>query len=107
MKYFSAVISLQLSFFDNGTLDGDTISMVLNGRIIAEKIKLTTQCFQDNNSFKDRSKRFTGVGHACRKPGADSSQHRFINHPGRRTRYEIRFEGDLLRSSAIVLKRKR
>jgi hypothetical protein len=99
--------SLLLSFYDNGTIDGDTISVALNGRILVEKLGLTA------NAFKI-------VIPATIKPGdslilvmhAESlglippNTGLLIIQDGA-TRYEIRFEGDLQTSSAIMLRKKR
>src|SRR4030095_10550456 len=99
--------SLQLSFFDNGTVDGDTISMVLNGKVIAEKIKLTTNAYRITIPAKiDQSDSLVLVMHAESLGLIPPNTGLLIIQDGT-TRYEIRFEGDLQRSSAIVLNRKR
>ena len=99
--------SLLLSFYDNGTIDGDTISMVLNGKIIAEKIKLTTNAFRMTIPTKiNQNDSLMLVMHAESLGLIPPNTGLLIIHDGT-TRHEIRFEGDLQRSSAIVLKRKR
>jgi len=106
-EIFFSSDSLQLSFFDNGTVDGDTISMVLNGKIIAEKIKLTTNAFRITIPSKiNQNDSLVLVMHAESLGLIPPNTGLLIIQDGA-TRYEIRFEGDLLRSSAIVLKRKR
>ena len=99
--------SLLLSFYDNGTIDGDTISMVLNGMIIAEKIKLTTNAFRMTIPTKiNPNDSLMLVMHAESLGLIPPNTGLLIIQDGT-TRHEIRFEGDLQRSSAIVLKRKR
>jgi len=99
--------SLQLSFFDNGTVDGDTISMVLNGRVIAEKIKLTTNAFRITIPAKiDQNDSLMLVMHAESLGLIPPNTGLLIIQDGA-ARHEIRFEGDLQRSSAVVLRRKR
>ena len=99
--------SLLLSFYDNGTVDGDTISMVLNGRIIAEKIKLTTNAFRITIPTKiDQNDSLMLVMHAESLGLIPPNTGLLIIQDGA-TRHEIRFEGDLQRSSAIMLRRKR
>jgi hypothetical protein len=104
--YFSSD-SLQLSFYDNGTIDGDTISMVLNGRMIAGKIKLTTNAFRITIPTKiNQNDSMVLVMHAESLGLIPPNTGLLIIQDGA-TRHEIRFEGDLQRSSAIVLRRKR
>lgn len=99
--------SLQLSFFDNGTVDGDTISMVLNGRVIAEKIKLTTNAFRITIPTKiGLNDSLILVMHAESLGLIPPNTGLLIINDGN-IRHEIRFEGDLQKSSAVVLKRKR
>ena len=99
--------SLLLSFYDNGTIDGDTISMVLNGKIIAEKIKLTTNAFRITIPTKiDQNDSLILVMHAESLGLIPPNTGLLIIQDGT-TRYEIRFEGDLQRSSAIILRKKR
>jgi len=106
-EIFFSSDSLQLSFFDNGTIDGDTISMVLNGRMIAEKIKLTTNAFRITIPAKiDQNDSLILVMHAESLGLIPPNTGLLIIQDGA-TRYEIRFEGDLQRSSAITLRKKR
>ena len=106
-EIFFSSDSLQLSFYDNGTVDGDTISMVLNGKIIAEKIKLTTNAFRITIPTKiDQNDSIMLVMHAESLGLIPPNTGLLIIQDGA-TRYEIRFEGDLQRSSAIVLRKKK
>lgn len=98
--------SLQLSFYDNGTIDGDTVSMALNGRVIAEKIKLTTNAFQITIPSKiNAGDSLMLVLHAESLGLIPPNTGLLIIQDGN-NRHEIRFEGDMQRSSAVVLKRK-
>ena len=99
--------SLVLSFYDNGTVDGDTISMVLNGRTIAQKIKLTTNAFRITIPTRiDQNDSLILVMHAESLGLIPPNTGLLIIQDGT-TRHEIRFEGDLQKSSAIVLRRKK
>lgn len=98
--------SLQLSFYDNGTVDGDTISMVLNGKVIADKIMLTTNAFR----LTIPTKMNTGdslmlVVHAESLGLIPPNTGLLIIQDGN-NRHEIRFEGDMQKSSAVILRRK-
>jgi hypothetical protein len=104
--YFSSD-SLLLSFYDNGTVDGDTISVVLNGRIIADKMKLTTNAFRITIPAKiGQNDSLMLVMHAESLGLIPPNTGLLIIQDGA-TRYEIRFEGDMQRSSAIVLRKKK
>ena len=106
-EIFFSSDSLLLSFYDNGTVDGDTISMVLNGRTIAQKIKLTTNAFRITIPTRiDQNDSLILVMHAESLGLIPPNTGLLIIQDGT-TRHEIRFEGDLQRSSAIVLRRKR
>ena len=106
-EIFFSSDSLQLSFFDNGTVDGDTVSMVLDGKVIAEKIKLTTNAFRITIPTRiGQNDSLMLVMHAESLGLIPPNTGLLIILDGA-TRHEIRFEGDLQRSSAIVLRKKR
>ena len=99
--------SLLLSFFDNGTVDGDTISMVLNGTTIAEKIKLTTNAFRITIPARiGLSDSLVLILHAESLGLIPPNTGLLVIQDGA-IRHEIRFEGDLQRSSAVVLRKRR
>ena len=99
--------SLLLSFYDNGTVDGDTISMVLNGRIIAEKIKLTTNAYRITIPTKIGQNDSLMLVMQAESLGLIPPNTGLLIIQDGAARYEIRFEGDMQRSSAIVLRRKK
>ena len=99
--------SLLMSFFDNGTIDGDTISMMLNGKVIAEKIKLSTNAFRITIPAKiGQNDSLILVMHAESLGLIPPNTGLLIIQDGN-TRHEIRFEGDLQRSSAVVLRKRK
>ena len=99
--------SLLLSFYDNGTVDGDTISMLLNGRIIAEKIKLTTNAFRITIPTRIGQNDSLMLVMQAESLGLIPPNTGLLIIQDGTSRYEIRFEGDMQRSSAIVLRRKK
>ena len=99
--------SLLLSFYDNGTVDGDTVSMMLNGRIIAEKIKLTTNAFRITIPTRINQNDSLMLVMQAESLGLIPPNTGLLIIQDGETRYEIRFEGDLQRSSAVMLRRKR
>ncbi|HET9744324.1 MAG TPA: hypothetical protein VFP97_01350 [Chitinophagaceae bacterium] len=99
--------SLLLSVFDNGTIDGDTISMALNGRIIVDKVKLTTRAFRTAipSALKPGDSLIL-VMHAESLGLIPPNTGLLVIEDGT-VRHEIRFEGDLQRSSAIILRKRK
>jgi len=98
--------SLQLSVFDNGTVDGDTVSMMLNGKVLAEKIKLTTTAFRITIPSKiNAADSLMLIMHAESLGLIPPNTGLLIIQDGP-NRHEIRFEGDMQKSSAIILRRR-
>lgn len=99
--------SLQLSVFDNGTVDGDTISMILNGKVLAEKIKLTTNAYRVTVPAKiNAGDSLMLIMHAESLGLIPPNTGLLIIQDGT-NRHEIRFEGDMQRSSAVVLRKRK
>ena len=98
--------SLQLNFFDNGTVDGDTISVVLNGKVIADKIMLTTNAYRVTIPTKiNNNDSLILIMHAETLGLIPPNTGLLVIQDGP-FRHEIRFEGDMLRSSAIILRKR-
>ncbi|TMI62417.1 MAG: hypothetical protein E6H07_13435 [Bacteroidetes bacterium] len=105
-EIFFSADSLKLSIVDNGTVDGDTISMVLNGKMIAEKKGLTTKAFSITIPARiGKGDSLILVMHAESLGTIPPNTGLLIIEDGT-TRYDIRFEGDLKRSAAIILRKK-
>ena len=81
--------------------------MVLDGRMVAEKIKLTTTAFRITIPVKiNQNDSMTLLMHAESLGLIPPNTGLLIIQDGD-TRHEIRFEGDLQRSSAVILRKKR
>jgi hypothetical protein len=99
--------SLVLSLYDNGTIDGDTVSVVLNGNILLAKIRLTA------SPIKATIYITPGLGDSLQLVMYAENLGRIPPNTGLlviqdgANRNEIRFAGDMQKSSAIILKRKR
>jgi len=99
--------SLLLSFYDNGTIDGDTVSITLNGKILVEKLGLTANAFKILIPVIAKpGDSLMLVMHAESLGLIPPNTGLLIIQDGA-TRHEIRFEGDLQKSSAIILRKKR
>lgn len=99
--------SLLLSFYDNGTIDGDTITIALNGKTLVEKLGLTANPYKITIPASMRSgDSLLLVMHAESLGLIPPNTGLLIIQDGA-TRHEILFEGDLQRSSAVMLRKKR
>jgi hypothetical protein len=98
--------SLLLSLYDNGEIDGDTVSILINGKVIladqglgANPIKKTIYFTPDLGDSLQLIMYAENLGEIPPNTGL------LIVQDGD-DRYEIRFTGDLQKNSAIILKRK-
>ena len=99
--------SLLLSIYDNGTVDGDTVSVVANGKVIVAKkglsgnpIRATVHITPEMGDSLQLIMYAENLGTIPPNTGVLVIQDGSV-------RNEIRFAGDLQKSSAVVLKRRR
>lgn len=105
-EIFFSSDSLVLNVYDNGTIDGDTVSIALNGKIIADKIGLTAKAFKITIPAGIKpGDSLVLLMHAESLGLIPPNSGLLIIEDGT-TRHEIRFAGDLQKSSAIVLRKK-
>ena len=102
-----AADSIVLSLYDNGQVDGDTVSLVLNGQIIIPKRGLTekaiTYTIYTQPSLGDSLQLIMYAENLGSIP--PNTGLLVVVEGG--NRHEVRFSGDLQRNSAIILKRRR
>ena len=99
--------SIVLSLYDNGTIDGDTVSVVLNGRVIIARkglttipLKMTIQMTPDLGDSLQLVMYAENLGSIPPNTGILIIQDGDI-------RNEITFAGDMQKSSAVILRRRR
>jgi hypothetical protein len=98
--------SLVISLYDNGEIDGDTVSVVLNGNIIIARQGLST------NAITKTIYPSQGYGDSLQlimyaeNLGSIPPNTGILILQDGDDRYEIRFAGDLQKNSSIILKRK-
>ena len=98
--------SLVLSLYDNGTVDGDTVSVVLNGVVIMPRKGLTTQAIRMTVPVtREMGDSLVLVMFAENLGSIPPNSGLLIIQSGSE-RHEIRFAGDLQKSSAVVLRRR-
>jgi hypothetical protein len=98
--------SLTLVLYDNGIVDGDTVSVVLNGEVVIPKLGLTEQ------AYRKVIKISPGLGDSLQlviyaeNLGSIPPNSGLLIIEDGSDRHEVRFEGDLKRSPAVTLIRK-
>jgi hypothetical protein len=97
--------SLVITLYDNGEVDGDTVSVLMNGNIIMPMVGLTTKPVRKTIYTKDITDSIQIVMYAENLGSLPPNTGLLIVYDGP-VRYEIRFSGDLKKNSAIVFKRK-
>ena len=98
--------SLQLSLFDNGEVDGDTVSVLMNGEVIIAKQRLSTNAFRQT-IYLDKSKDNIELLMYAENLGSIPPNTGLLVVKDGKDIYEIRFRGDYEKNAAIILKRKR
>jgi hypothetical protein len=103
--YYSAD-SLVFSLYDNGTVDGDTVSVVLNGKVILARVGLKTTATRITVPVTpDLGDSLVLIMFAENLGRIPPNTGLLIIQDGRE-RNEIRFAGDMQKSSAVVLRRR-
>jgi len=99
--------SLVLSLYDNGTIDGDTVSVVLNGKVIIARKGLTANAIRTVIPVSpDLGDSLQLIMYAENLGSIPPNTGLLIVQDGE-NRNEIRFAGDLQKSSAVILRRRK
>ncbi|MEO6489091.1 MAG: hypothetical protein ABIO04_04050 [Ferruginibacter sp.] len=98
--------SLQLSLYDNGEIDGDTVSVLMNGKILIAKAGLGTNAVRKTIYVPQNSESIELVMYAENLGTIAPNTGLLVLHDGKSI-YEIRFSGDLKKNASIILKRKK
>jgi hypothetical protein len=97
--------SLEITLYDNGEVDGDTVSVIMNGSIIMPKVGLSTTAVRKKISTANTGDSIQLIMYAETLGSLPPNTGLLIVYDGNE-RYEIRFSGDMQKSSAIVFRRK-
>lgn len=98
--------SLQLILYDNGEVDGDTVSVIMNGTVIMPRVGLSTNAVKKTIDTKDVGDSIQIVMYAESLGTLPPNTGLLIVYDGT-DRYEIRFSGDMQKSSGIVFRRRK
>ncbi|MBP6430274.1 MAG: hypothetical protein KA319_00730 [Ferruginibacter sp.] len=97
--------SLDITLYDNGEVDGDTVSVIMNGQVIMPKVGLSTNAVRKKISTANVGDSIQLIMYAETLGSLPPNTGLLIVYDGKE-RYEIRFSGDMQKSSAIVFRRK-
>lgn len=98
--------SLLLSLYDNGEIDGDTVSVLLNGSIVLEKQGLSTTAIKKTIYIPANVDKMELIMYAESLGAIPPNTGLLVIRDGKKL-YEVRFSGDLQKNAAIVLNRKK
>ena len=98
--------SLLLTLYDNGEVDGDTVTVVMNGNVIFSKAGLTTIANSKTIYITPDMDSVKLVMYAENLGSIPPNTGLLIVNDGEK-RYEVRFTADLKTNAAIVLRRKK
>ncbi len=98
--------SLELSLFDNGVVDGDTVSVLMNGKIIFAKERMSTVAVRKTVSIDPSQDSILLVMYAENLGTIPPNTGLLVVKDGKEI-YEIRFSGDLKKNAAILFKRRK
>jgi hypothetical protein len=98
--------SLELALYDNGEIDGDTVSVLLNGEIFMAKQGLKASAIKKTIYIQPGSEEITLVLYAENLGRYAPNTGLLVVHDGEDT-YQIRFSADLQQNAAVVFRRKK
>jgi hypothetical protein len=98
--------SLLLTLYDNGEVDGDTVTVLMNGNVIFSKVGLTTNANSKTIYITSNMDSVKLVMYAENLGEIPPNTGLLIVNDGEK-RYDVRFSADLKTNAAIVLRRKK
>ena len=99
--------SLLLTLYDNGEVDGDTVSVLMNGKIIMPMVWLSTRAVRKTIYItKETPDSIQLIMYAENLGSIPPNTGLLVVHDGEDI-YEIRFSGDLQKNAAIIFRRKK
>jgi hypothetical protein len=102
-----ATDSLVLSFYDNGVVDGDTISVQLNGQSIISKTKLTAVAAKRTVFLRSDDTDTYQLTLVAENLGTIPPNTGLLIVQDGKNRYEVHFTADLQNNAAIVFRKKK
>lgn len=97
--------SLVFSLYDNGSVDGDTVTVVLNGQVIMPRVGLLGKAYNKTVYLTPEMGNTISVVMYAENLGSIPPNTGLLVIRERSRIFEIRFSGDLKKNSEIILKR--
>lgn len=98
--------SLELALYDNGEVDGDTVSVLLNGELMLAKQGLKASAIKKTIYIKPGQEEMTLVLYAENLGKYPPNTGLLVVNDGD-DRYHVRFSADLQQNATIILRRKK
>jgi hypothetical protein len=98
--------SLELALYDNGEIDGDTVSVLLNGEIFMAKQGLKASAIKKTIYVQPGTEEVTLVLYAENLGKYPPNTGLLVVHDGEDV-YQVRFSADLQQNAAVVFRRKK
>lgn len=105
-SFYFETDSLLLTLYDNGEVDGDTVTVIMNGNIIFSKVGLTTKANSKTVYIAANMDSIKLVMYAESLGEYPPNTGLMVVTDGKK-KYDVRFSADLKTNSAIVFRRKR
>lgn len=105
-SFYFETDSLLLTLYDNGEVDGDTVTVLMNGNIIFSKVGLTTKANSKTIYIASNMDSVKLVMYAESLGEIPPNSGLMVVTDGKK-KYDVRFSADLKTNSAIVFRRKR
>lgn len=98
--------SLELKLYDNGEIDGDTVSILLNGEIVLAKQGLKASAIKKTIYIQPGTDELTLVLYAENLGKYPPNTGLLVVHDGEDV-YQVRFSADLQQNAAVIFRRKK
>lgn len=98
--------SLQVDFYDNGDVDGDSISVFFNDQLLGASLLLSTRSVHMNIKL-DTTKEYNQLAMFANNLGSIPPNTALMLIYDGKTRYEVRLSSSLEKTAAIRIKRKK
>ena len=98
--------SLELSLYDNGEIDGDTVSVFMNGEVVLSKQGLKSSAIKKTIYITPGNEDFTLVLFAENLGKYPPNTGLLVVHDGEDV-YNLRFSSDFQKNAGIVFRRKK
>jgi len=98
--------SLELTLYDNGEIDGDTVSVLLNGEILMARQGLKASAIKKTIYFQPGDDEVSLVLYAENLGKYPPNTGLLVVHDGEDV-YQLRFSADLQQNAAVVFRRKK